>query len=52
VSSLTRLTIIQNQQAIDAIRDRQEGRPNNFDVEQPAKAVEREVFEEIKKKRP
>lgn len=41
-----------NQEAIDAIRDRQEGRPNNLDVEQPADEVEREVFEEIKKKRP
>jgi hypothetical protein len=41
-----------NQEAINAIRDRQKGGTNNLDVEISAKAVERQVFEEIKKKRP
>jgi RHS repeat-associated protein len=41
-----------NQDAIDAIRDRQQGRPNNLNVEEPAELVEKQVFEEIKKKRP
>ena len=40
-----------NQEAIDAIRDRQEGRPNNFNVETPAEAVEKRAYEEIKRKR-
>jgi hypothetical protein len=41
-----------NQEAIDAIRTRQEGGTDPLDVEKPAEAVETKVFEEIKKKRP
>jgi hypothetical protein len=41
-----------NQETIDAIRDRQQGRPNNFDVEVPAEDVERQTHEEIIRNRP
>ncbi|HXQ38489.1 MAG TPA: RHS repeat-associated core domain-containing protein, partial [Anaerolineales bacterium] len=41
-----------NQKAIDAIRDRQEGRPNGLDVEQSAEETQKKTQEEIKDKRP
>jgi hypothetical protein len=40
-----------NQQAIDAIRDRHEGRNNRLDVERPAERVEANTYREIKSNR-
>jgi hypothetical protein len=40
-----------NQQAINAIKDRQEGRPNNFDVEAPAYEVTRQILRETQASR-
>jgi len=40
-----------DQQSIDAIKDRQQGRPNNYDVEKPAYDVQDQVNREIKDKK-
>ncbi|MCD9189175.1 MAG: hypothetical protein LUM44_22355 [Pyrinomonadaceae bacterium] len=40
-----------NQEAIDAIRDRHEGRPNDLDVEKPAEEIEEQTYDEIRRNR-
>jgi RHS repeat-associated protein len=41
-----------DEQAVQAIQDRQEGTPNDANVEDPARAIERQVIDEIIKNRP
>lgn len=41
-----------NQQAINAIKDRHQGRRNNFDVEAPAYEITRQVIKEVQAARP